>query len=335
MLIDRFMGSSIEVKYAHREAGIAKLDQRFNVVPLTPMPALDLPRLRLHSSDIAKFREAGFLVVERILSAQHVTSLQERFPKLFAGQFDTGVYPDEWYWREGMSLPDVTRHMANAWKSDLTVAKLVLSADIGRSAAALAGWPGIRLGQDTIWWKPPKTKSIALHQDSSFMDFLDPPHTVTCWITLDDTSAEAGTLEYVPGSHRWPLTPLPEAFHAQDDYRGQMKAAARSAGVSTPEPVMIEVPAGSCVFHAGEIWHGSGPNTTGDRMRRSIGIHMVPEDARFSNRHGGYIYRRYQRTGDDSLDESFFPLLWSSRYERTGWIDAYCDKGIRSYSPAP
>ena len=29
-----------------------------------------------------------------------------------------------------MSLPDVTRHMANAWKADLTIARLVLSADL-------------------------------------------------------------------------------------------------------------------------------------------------------------------------------------------------------------
>jgi phytanoyl-CoA hydroxylase len=197
------------------------------------MPAFDLPLLtQLGSTEIARFRSDGFVIVEGILTPERVALLQERFPNLFAGRFDTGVYPDEWYWREGMSLPDVTRHMANAWKADLAVARLVLSADIGRAAAALSGWAGARLGQDTIWWKAPKTKSISLHQDSSFMDFLDPPQTITCWVTLDDTCRDAGTLEYVPGSHRWPLTPLPEAFHAQDDYRGQMKAAALAAGVT-------------------------------------------------------------------------------------------------------
>ena len=103
-----------------------------------------------------------------------------------SGKFDTGIYPDEWYWREGMSLPDVTRHMANAWKADLTIARLALSADVGLAAAQLAGWSGARLGQDTIWWKAPKTKPVAHHQDSSFMDFLDPTETVTCWVTLDE-----------------------------------------------------------------------------------------------------------------------------------------------------
>ena len=64
-------------------------------------------------------------------------------------------------------------------------------------------------------------------------------------------------------------------------------------------------------------------------MRRSIGLHLLPEQARFSERPGGYIHRRYQRTGDPTLDESFFPVLWSQAGGRTGWIDGYCESGRR------
>lgn len=103
------------------------------------MPAFDLPQLAdLSEDDVGRFRRDGFLIVERLLSQERVAALRESFPKLFAGRFDTGIYPDEWYWREGMSLPDVTRHMANAWKADLTVAKLALSADLGRAASVLS-----------------------------------------------------------------------------------------------------------------------------------------------------------------------------------------------------
>jgi len=279
--------------------------------------------------DKSLFNSQGFLVVERLLDGAQIEALRERFPRLFSGKFDTGIYPDEWYWREGMSLPDVTRHMANAWKSDLTVAKLALSESIGRFAAELSGWEGARLGQDTIWWKAPQTKPVAHHQDTSFMDFLDPQSTATCWVTLDDTHRDAGTIEYAPGSHKWPVMPLSDAIHAPSDYRAKMKAAAAAAGLASPEPVFIEVPAGSCVFHCGEVWHGSAANITGDRMRRAIGIHMLPADAQFSTRPGGYIYRRYQRTGDPSLDESFFPVLWSRSGHRTRWLEDYCDSGLR------
>lgn len=288
------------------------------------------PRLsEISPADRAKFEADGFLVVERILAPEQIEELRGRFPLLFAGKFDTGVYPDEWYWREGMSLPDVTRHMANAWKADLSVAKLALSESVGRFAAGLCGWSGARLGQDTIWWKAPKTKPIAYHQDSSFMDFLEPSTSVTCWVTLDDTHPDAGTLEYARGSHKWPLTRLPDAFHGHEDHRAQMRAAAEAAGLKAPEPFFIQVPAGSCVFHSGNTWHGSAANITGDRMRRAIGIHMLPEQALFSDRPGGYIYRRYQRTGDPVLDESYFPMLWSRSGRRTKWIEAYCESGLR------
>ncbi len=290
------------------------------------LPALDA----LDDAAVAEFREQGFLLVENVLDESMVAALRDSFPRIFAGDFDTGVYPDEWHWREGISLPDVTRHMGNAWKSDLGIAKLALSADVGRTAAKLMGWPGTRLGQDTIWWKPPGCKPIAVHQDTSFLDFLDPPLTVTCWTALDDTRADAGTLEYYPGSHRWPLTPLPPGFHAPDDYRALLRASAEAAGVEIPEPVFIEAPAGSCVFHAGEIWHGSGPNTTDDLMRRSVGVHMLRQDAAFSDRPGGYIYRRYQHTGSVAMDESFFPLLWTEDGGRTGWIEGYCENGRRA-----
>lgn len=289
-----------------------------------------LPALRaLGPNEVERFRADGFLVIENVLDDAQTEALRASLPRLFAGDFDTGVYPDEWHWREGVSLPDVTRHMANAWKSDLTVAKLALSADIGRAAAMLSGWPSVRLGQDTIWWKPPMTKAVSFHQDTSYMDFLDPPRTITCWVVLDDTHRDAGTLEYVRGSHLWPLTPIPEGFHAPEDHRALMKRAAKEAGESEPTTVPIEVPAGSCVFHCGETWHGSGPNRTPDRTRRSIGVHMVRADAQFSDRPGGYIYRRYQRTGDRALDESYFPILWTEDGRRTGWIDGYCASGRR------
>ncbi len=284
---------------------------------------------------LSKFESDGFVVLENVLDGESLDALRATFPRIFAGDFDTGVYPDEWHWREGMSLPDATRHMGNAWKSDLTIASLVLSADVAAAAARLMNWRDIRLGQDTIWWKPPAAKPIKLHQDTSFLDFLDPPKTVTCWVTLDDTKRDAGTIEYVPGSHHWPVAPLPRDFHIAEDYRAGMRLAAEAAGVARPETVKIEVPAGSAVFHAGEIWHGSGANHSDDRTRRSIGIHMLRGDVRFSERPGGYIYRRYQIAGDPELKESFFPILWSANGYRTPWLDDYCRVGFAARNADP
>jgi phytanoyl-CoA hydroxylase len=114
-----------------------------------------------------------------------------------------------------------------------------------------------------------------------------------------------------------------------EDYRAPMREAAKAAGVEPPDPIPIEIPAGSCTFHAGELWHGSGANVTGELMRRGIGIHLLPASACFSDRPGGYIYRRYQRTGSPELDESFFPIIWSREGRRTDWIEGYLQDGVR------
>jgi phytanoyl-CoA hydroxylase len=270
-------------------------------------------------ASIERFRRVGFVVVEGLVPPATVRALASRFIPLFGGEFPTGVYPDEWYWRPGMSRDDVTRHMGNAWKSDPTVAELVLSPTIGHLAARLTGWPSVRLGQDTLWWKPASGTAVALHQDDTFMASLDPPTTITCWIALDDTTIDGGTIEYVPGSHRWPLVERRGAFHAPDDYRADMVAEATALGQVAPATRPIPVTAGTGVFHDGRTWHGSAPNARSDTARRSIGVHMLRGDVRYRADQVGYIYGRYRRAGTDELDETFFPITWADRRPPTSW----------------
>jgi phytanoyl-CoA hydroxylase len=279
--------------------------------------------------EIEAFREDGFLVVDGVLDQADVVRIRDRFESLFDGDFETGVYPDEWYWRTGMSLPDVTRHMANLWKSDLTIASLVVSAEIGRIATMLAGWPGARLGQDTLWMKPPEGKEVSLHQDASFVDFLDPPEMLTCWFALDDTRLDGGTIEYVPGSHRWELMGLPRDFHVPDEgYQSKMRQAAARAGVDDPTVVPVAVSAGSCIFHHGRTWHGSAGNVHADTVRRSIAAHTLSSETRFPEEGAGYIYGRYKRIGDTTMAEDFFPILWTRDGYRSPHLADYCGEMI-------
>ncbi|MEW6738018.1 MAG: phytanoyl-CoA dioxygenase family protein [Acidobacteriota bacterium] len=276
----------------------------------------------LSREEISQFNEDGFLVIENLIDIEMVVGLRDRFELLFAGDFETGIYPDEWYWREGISLPDVTRHIANAWKSDLTIANIVLSSTIGKLTATLAQWSGARLGQDTIWWKTSGAKEIALHQDSTYISYLDPPEMMTCWIALDDTSIDAGTIEYVRGSHKWPLLEKPADFHAPTrGYRSTMQEHAAAVGVTNPEIIPIEIQAGSCTIHHGKIWHGSGRNLRTDKVRRSIGIHTLSAQTCFRPRGAGYIYGRYKRAGDTTMDENFFPILWTQAGYRSPFLD--------------
>jgi ectoine hydroxylase-related dioxygenase (phytanoyl-CoA dioxygenase family) len=67
---------------------------------------------------------------------------------------------------------------------------------------------------------------------------------LTCWIALDDTSAKGGTIEYVRGSHQWPVSPPIKQFHAPEDYRRELRDAAAKVGRPS---VPVECPRG-CAF---------------------------------------------------------------------------------------
>lgn len=254
------------------------------------------------------FHTDGFVVMEPVFTPAQCLQARARLAGLFEGRFPTGIYPDEWYWREGLSLPQATRHMANAWKADPVIATVVREAWIADWACYLNGWPRARLGQDTIWIKPPSARASVLHQDNSFIDYLAPATLSTCWMTFDDTHTDAATIEYVPGSHLWPTTALPADFHDPGhDHRARMRASAAAAGVRDPDVVQLEVPEGTVVFHHGNIWHGADSSRRTTSWRHSLGAHLLPATTRFTDAPGGYIYRRYQLPGDDALHDAFFP----------------------------
>ncbi|MFM7424333.1 MAG: phytanoyl-CoA dioxygenase family protein [Elainella sp.] len=293
--------------------------------------------IQLTDEQIHQFQTDGFLILDRLVPLDFTQQLIQRIDGLFQGQFETGIYPDEWYWRQGLSLPDVTREICNAWKSDLTIASLVLSAEIGRLTATLAGWSGARIGQDSMWMKPPGAKAIAMHQDGAYIDYLDPPAMITCWIALNDASAADGTLVYARGSHQWDLVDVAGEFHAPTkDYRWAMLQAAEQAGVAEPELVVVEIPAGGCAFHHGRTWHGLLPTTRTEGTFYSIGLHTIPAQTRFhATNRPGYIYGRYKRIGDTNMDESFFPVLWSQEGYRSSHLTNYCADGLLSRIEPP
>ena len=170
----------------------------------------------------------------------------------------------------------------------------MLDPALSRFAAALAGWPaGTRLGNDSVWLKPPAAGGeVAYHRDSWYV----PYPMLTAWVTLTDVDEHNGTLEYVPGcvrrrqgccwrcafeyvdahlhvhrpsrappvhtarsSHRWPPAPPfnRDEFHVgAGQYRASAERLAAAAG-ARPAFVKVVAPAGSVVFHHGDLLHGA------------------------------------------------------------------------------
>jgi phytanoyl-CoA hydroxylase len=285
--------------------------------------------IQLTSTQIVQFRDQGFLILEKFLDQEIVDRIADRLDPLFATQFETGVYPDEWHGRPGLSQPNATRQMSGLWRCDRTVASLTLSAEIARLSAMLAGWSGARLATDSCWIKPPGAPEVLFHRNNTAVACFNPATVITGWIALTPTAANP--LEIVPGSHRWPHTDRYQFLHAPTiDYRQPLWDAAIAAQVTQPDILPVELPSGGCIFLHGDLWHGSGRNPTTDQTRRSFAVSTLPVDVTFQAHPTGhgYIFSRYQTLASDEVDESFFPILWTADDYQTPMVAKYCQDAL-------
>jgi len=281
--------------------------------------------IEISIADQENFNNDGFLIADSLIESSIVPGLHRAFNDLFCGKFETGVRPDEVNWQEATGDPSLSRQICNGWKANRDIARVVLDEAIGKAIARLSGWSGVRIMIDNVVWKPPATKSLGFHQDSAYLSWFTPSDLLTCWIALDDTHADGGTIEFVRGSHKWKLSEPEGEFHAPEDYRKPMREAAAREGID-PEIVYIEVNAGGGSFHHGWTWHGSGANLSAN-PRRSLVLHAMRSDVEYVPENfaqgTGPIYSRYKRLGDNQLDENYFPILWREDGYRTPQIVDY------------
>ena len=286
--------------------------------------------LELTNQQEMDFEEEGFLVVENLFDESTVDELRDRFDRLFRGDFETGISPDEVNWQEATGDPSLTRQICNGWRADRTIARAVTRQDIGKAIATLGKWPGARVMIDNVIWKPSQTRELAYHQDNAYLAWYTPSELLSCWIALDDTSRDGGTLEFIRGSHRWHHSKPEGEFHAPEDYKKYMQIAAEKEGVE-PEIVYVEVPKGGGSFHHGWTWHGSGFNYS-NNPRRSLVVHGMRSDSEYNPAHlregTGRIYSRYKRLGDNTIDENYFPITWRKDGYRTPGIDEFLSKAM-------
>jgi len=284
--------------------------------------------VKLTDTQIGQYRKDGFIILDKIIEREEAARLLERYEPMFErNEYETGVRPDEV--NLPMGTPPYTKQICNGWRSDLTIAKTVFSAGIGEACARLGGWDGARLMVDNLLWKPAAGRSIGFHQDSMYSLWFDKPGMASCWIALDETTAEGGTLMYLRGSHKWGEAQPILKFHGPEDDLLEAKEWAAANGYEI-ELVPIVVPPGGGAFHDGWTWHGSRVNKM-QAPRRSLSIHMVAADVKFAPERlkvgNGPIYGKYKKFGSNDVEESYFPITWREDGYRTPGLDAFLQEG--------
>ncbi|MFD5319277.1 phytanoyl-CoA dioxygenase family protein [Streptomyces sp. NPDC127098] len=218
-----------------------------------------LERALLKSAEIEEIRDVFMAQVERDRSMGHDDHVPEddvlaRYPRF--------VHPHR-------HVDRAAGRLARRWMLDPRILSRV---------AELIGPP---LGaQSMFYFKPPTARGQALHQDNLFLR-AHPETCLAAWIAVDDCDAANGALRVAPGSHRYELE-CPKEADRSESFTTQ--------GVELPPgmpEVQTEMRAGDVLFFHGSLVHGSGPNHTTDRFRRSLIFHYVPrsstEIARFYN----------------------------------------------------
>ncbi|WP_375425031.1 phytanoyl-CoA dioxygenase family protein [uncultured Friedmanniella sp.] len=127
--------------------------------------------------------------------------------------------------------------------------------------------------QSMFYFKPPTARGQALHQDNLFLQ----SHPETClaaWIAIDDCDAENGGLMVIPGSHRVPILCAEVEADPDESFTDKTIGVPEDAG-----RVQTEMRSGDVLFFHGSLVHGSLPNSSAHRFRRSLIFHYVPQNS--------------------------------------------------------
>jgi len=120
--------------------------------------------------------------------------------------------------------------------------------------------------QSMYYFKPPGARGQALHQDNLYL-LVDPGTCLAAWTAMDRTDRENGGMMVVPRSHQGNLL-------CQEDGGEALVRESFSRHITRiPKGLKaIDVPMepGDTLFFSGSTIHGSGPNRSKDRFRRSF-----------------------------------------------------------------
>ncbi|GIS70101.1 MAG: hypothetical protein CM1200mP9_09220 [Gammaproteobacteria bacterium] len=103
------------------------------------------------------------------------------------------------------------RQCINLWEDAPDVRPLTFHPRIGEVAAALLTPMPCVFGTTKRFTKNPKGRETDPHLDHDYWA-IEEARTVTAWIPFDGSSENAGSMGYVPGSHKFDVTAVANIF---------------------------------------------------------------------------------------------------------------------------
>ncbi|MGW0869542.1 phytanoyl-CoA dioxygenase family protein [Streptomyces sp. NPDC002740] len=224
----------------------------------------------LTPAGLRQYREDGFTVVRGLFGYDEVDRLCGEFTELHAAGRPV---PGHFEPRPGAADPlHAYPRVMHPHEIGALARQVLLDARLRRVLEELLG-EEVLAAQSMFYFKPPGARGQALHQDNFYLR-VEPGTCVAAWLACDVIDRDNGGLEVVPGTHRMGLF-CPEEADAEVSF-------AREYVPPPPGlvPVPVDMAPGDVLFFNGSLVHGSGPNRSEDRFRRSFIGHYAGQSAR-------------------------------------------------------
>ncbi|MEU5320209.1 phytanoyl-CoA dioxygenase family protein [Streptomyces sp. NPDC021056] len=236
----------------------------------------------LTEAGLRQFREDGFTVVRGLFGYDEIDRLRGEFTALHAA----GAVPGHFEPRGGTDPLGVYPRVMQPHEINARAREVLLDARLREVLETLFD-EEVLAAQSMFYFKPPGARGQALHQDNFYLR-VEPGTCVAAWVACDVIDRENGGLEVVPGTHRMDLF-CPEEADAGVSFAREYVPP--PAGLTA---VPVDMAPGDVLFFNGSLVHGSQPNRSDGRFRRSFIGHYV---GRSAERIGEY-YRTMSMRGD-------------------------------------
>lgn len=216
-----------------------------------------------------QFDELGYCVVPNLFTERELIEIGNFFEeyKLSGGKVFEG---DVSY--EEIDTAKKQLRCLHPHRYSEKVKEWLLHPNVARVLAALLGKEPLAV-QSMYYFKPPGSVGQGMHQDNFYL-LVQPGTCAAAWTAIDAADTENGCLWVVPASNQGELycPKMDDDEVATTDRPDHIMKFPR-----TRKPVPVEVPRGSTMFFSGNLIHGSGPNRSKDRSRRTFIGHYVDE----------------------------------------------------------
>ncbi len=224
------------------------------------------------ANDIEQFAENGFAVARGLFAPDEVANLRDTFMAQAGLGAVPGLFDPFLRTVENDPLARYPRMMHPHKHPTQPVGPLamryMLDARIEAFLTAFFGEPVVA-AQSMFYFKPAGARGQSLHQDNFYLR-VAPQTCMAAWVAVDDADEDNGGLFVVPGTHKIDIA-CPQKADPTISFTTEYVAPPEGT-----KPVPVIMKAGDCLFFNGSVIHGSYPNNSKDRYRRSFICHYLP-----------------------------------------------------------